>query len=342
MNFFKKHICRSIIGAAIFAAPMIGLSSCDSVIYDDLDPCIRGLELRFVYDYNMLYANAFPSQVDCLTLLVYDSAENFVGSFTETAPALADENYRMKIDLPAGDYHLLAYGGLQCDASSFHFIDIPAAGSKLSQVGVVMDAAAVGADPGKDLHPLFYGKLDVTVPDDDSNLYTVATVPMMKDTHNVRVLLQHISGEPVDCRDFNFAITGADNSRFNASNDIVPLDNPFTLFPWTVGNVKAGETEAAGAPQLAFAEFSTSRLAPANGMRLVISTKNEKATVLSIPLVDYLLLLKSDHFASMSAQEYLDREDYWSVIFFLDDNNNWIRTHIVVNNWIVRINNINE
>lgn len=44
----------------------------------------------------------------------------------------------------------------------------------------------------------------------------------------------------------------------------------------------------------------------------------------------------------MSDQEFLDRESDWSMVFFLDDSNNqeWIRTHIVVNDWVVRLNDI--
>ena len=73
MNLLKRIITKSVIGAAIAAAPMVSLSSCDGAIYEDLDPCRSGIEVRFVYDYNMLFANAFYSQVDCLTLFVYDS-----------------------------------------------------------------------------------------------------------------------------------------------------------------------------------------------------------------------------------------------------------------------------
>ena len=42
------------------------LSSCHG-IYNDLEPCSQGVPFCvFVYDYNMEYANAFHSQVDCL------------------------------------------------------------------------------------------------------------------------------------------------------------------------------------------------------------------------------------------------------------------------------------
>ena len=75
-----------------------------------------------------------------------------------------------------------------------------------------------------------------------------------------------------------------------------------------------------------------------NHPRLTITRNSDGAQVLSIPLNEYLLLLKSDHFDKMGDQEFLDRESNWSLIFFLDDNHTWIRTHIVVNDWIVRIN----
>ena len=39
----------------------IVFSSCER-IYEDLDPCPHGVSLRFIYDYNMEYANAFPKK----------------------------------------------------------------------------------------------------------------------------------------------------------------------------------------------------------------------------------------------------------------------------------------
>ena len=80
----------------------LSLSSCES-IYEDLAPCSHGVSLRFVYDYNMEYANAFPKKVDCLTLLIYDSGGNYVGMRTVTGPELQDETYRMQLDLEPGD-----------------------------------------------------------------------------------------------------------------------------------------------------------------------------------------------------------------------------------------------
>ena len=103
-------------GKAIVAVMMCGalaLSSCGSV-FDDLDPCPGGVRMRFVYDYNLESANAFPAQVDCLTLHIYDTDGNFVTTVTETTDVLADENWRMTIDLAPGHYRAIAYGGIAC------------------------------------------------------------------------------------------------------------------------------------------------------------------------------------------------------------------------------------
>ena len=75
-------------------------------------------------------------------------------------------------------------------------------------------------------------------------------------------------------------------------------------------------------------------------MKLVVNSHQQEEPVIDIPIVNYLLLLKSEAYASMPSQEYLDREDSWAVVFFLDDNDNWVRTHIVINDWTIRLNNI--
>ena len=64
--------------------------------------------------------------------------------------------------------------------------------------------------------------------------------------------------------------------------------------------------------------------------------------IINIPLINYLLMLKSDLYASMDSQEFLDRESEWSMIFFLSPNLEWIKTYIKINDWTVRINDIRQ
>lgn len=329
------NIKRYLAATAIAAVAVAGLDSC-SIINDDLPACPEGVVLRFVYDYNMEFANAFPAQVDCLTLLVSNEEGKIVTTVTETTSVLADENYRMTIDLPAGHkYHFVAYGGLQCDKASFHFVNTPTAGSSASAVEVAMNDDCIDANPGVDLHPLFYGDLDLTVPKGALD-YTEGTVYMLRDTNSIRILLQNVDGTPVDVNDFEFTIT-ADNSLMAADNSLIPTASGITYSPWAKGQNTAGMVEGGEEAVLAFAEFSVGRLIAGHDVTLTVTDKLNDQTVLRIPLINYLLLLKSQHYQSMVGQEYLDRENHWDMVLFLS-NGQWIDTRIVINDWTVRLN----
>lgn len=319
----------------LLVCPWMMFTSCE-YIHEDLMPCERGVSLRFVYDYNMEYANAFPSKVHCLTLYVYDGEGNYVATFTEKTDVLKDENYRMKIDLEPGDYSMVAYGGLACEDRSFTVTDEPLeAADKLTALSVRMNHNELTSD--QLLHDFFYGKLDVTVKE---NMYKDETVYMMKNTNNIRVILQQMNGMPVSDKDFTFRIVNDDNTLFAYDNSLI-LNGAVTYAPWSQGQRTVGEgEEGTGKVTVAYAEFSTSRLTVGNHPRLVVTNNTTGADVLNIPLNDYLLLLKSDRYADMPDQEYLDRENEWSMIFFLDENHLWVDAQIIINDWVVRLNNI--
>lgn len=319
----------------LLVCPWMMFTSCE-YIHEDLMPCERGVSLRFVYDYNMEYANAFPSKVHCLTLYVYDGEGNYVATFTEKTDVLKDENYRMKIDLEPGDYSMVAYGGVACDDRSFTVIDEPTdAADKLTTLSVQMSHNELTSD--KLLHDFFYGKLDVTV---EENNYKDETVYMMKNTNNIRIILQQMNGMPVSDKDFTFRIVNDDNTLFAHDNSLIE-NGAVTYMPWAQGQRTVGDgEEGTGKVTVAYAEFSTSRLTVGNHPRLVIANNETGEDVLNIPLNDYLLLLKSDRYADMTDQEYLDRENEWSMIFFLDEDHLWINAQIIINDWVVRLNNI--
>ena len=319
----------------LLLCPWIMFTSCE-YIHEDLMPCERGVSLRFVYDYNMEYANAFPSKVDCVTLYIYDGQGNYVATREETTDVLSDENYRMRIDLEPGDYHLVAYGGLACEQHSFAVTDEPVdATDALSGLSVLMQHDNLTS--GKLLHDFFFGSLDVTV---EENLYKDETVYMMKNTNNIRIILQQMNGLPVSDEDFTFRIVNDDNTLF--ANDNSLIENGYiTYMPWAQGQRTVGDgEEGSGKVTVAYAEFSTSRLTTGNHPRLIITNNATDDEVVNIPLNDYLLLLKSDRYADMGDQEYLDRENEWSMIFFLDRNHMWVDAQIIINDWVVRLNNI--
>lgn len=328
MKRYITSIVRALLPVALI---LVTLASC---IKDDLQPCPLGVNLRFVYDYNMEYANAFPPKVDCVTLYIYDADGNYVTTRTETSEVLKDENYRMRIDLEEGSYRFVAYGGLACEEHTFAPVAEPAAGSQWTDMNVAMQWD--GETSGVKLHDLFYGNLEVTVDGEDYKDYALY---MMKNTNNVRIILQQLNYQPLSADDFDFQITD-DNTLFNYDNSLIP-NGTITYTPWSQGEETVGESGGENSEvTVAYAELSTSRLMVENHPRLIITAREDGREIVNIPLNDYLLLLKSDLYADMPDQEFLDRESEWSLIFFLDDNRVWLQTVIIINDWVVRLNKI--
>ena len=136
---FLKRIARAFMVIFPTLMAFLALTGCNAILDDEPEPCPVGLEIRFVYDYNLERANAFPAQVDCLTLHIYDAEGKYVTTRTETSSVLSDENYRMAIDLPEGEYRLVAYGGAECGKASFSHTAIPASGSKDTELGMKLN-----------------------------------------------------------------------------------------------------------------------------------------------------------------------------------------------------------
>lgn len=297
-------------------------SSCGSV-YDDLSPCPNGVVMRFVYDYNLEEANAFPGQVDCLTLHIYDSEGRFLATRRLTGEPLYDENWRYVLDLEPGRYHAVAYGGIDCDKTSFAHIPEPSSGSRYQDISMQL----IGSHIGTSLHDHFHGSLDFSV-EGDSPEFKQVTMKMTKTTNRFRILLRQLNEQPLDGKDFDFCITD-DNRELDHANNPVVSGKELVYPAWT-----SGMTE-----DTAFGEIATSRLHLSTNPRLKIYSKTDNSLIIDIPLNTYLLMTKSEA-SGWGSQEYLDRCSQWNMTFFLDENRNWVSTRVIINGWTVRINDL--
>ncbi len=169
-------------------------------------------------------------------------------------------------------------------------------------------------------------------------------MPLTKDTNAVRVLLQNLDGREINPADFTVEITDA-NSMLAWDNAV--LAGPtVTYTPWEVryGSVGTGtpnaQTADASRAEISTVatmlnELSLSRLIAGQESWLTVTRNTDGQRIIHIPLIDYLLLIKG-HYGSMSDQEYLDRQDDYSILFFIDATNNWyIASGIYINSWAV-------
>lgn len=334
LSAFKKIFV--FLSATVLACGMA--VSCDGLIYDGEGDCSVAYKVRFRYDMNMKYADAFSHEVKRVTLYVLKEDGSIACSKTESGDALAAEDYSMVVDVPAGRYDLLAW----CDAGDNGSFSVAESASK---TGLKCSLNTNRAEDGSayvdsNLDRLYHGYLSgVDFTADEGTV--VATVNLVKNTNHFNIVLQHISGDPIDKSKFSFAIT-ADNSLMDWDNSLIGND-PVSYRAWSVESGSA-DVEKSGAPvtkadassvNLLTAELTTGRLVKGRLPRLNVTNRESGETVLSVPLIDFALLVKGKYNEAMDDQEYLDRQDDYNMIFFLDDQDRWIKTFIYINSWKV-------
>ena len=87
-------------------------------------------------------------------------------------------------------------------------------------------------------------------------------------------------------------------------------------------------------------ELSTSRLMADEPAILSVKRNWDDREIIRINMTDYLLMVRG-HYEDVtgreiSEQEYLDRQDDYSMLFFLDPNSNWYKVYgIYINGWAV-------
>lgn len=347
LSAFKKTFVRLL--AMVLACGMT--VACDGLIFDGEGDCSVAYKVRFRYDMNMKFADAFAHEVNRVTLYVLGEDGSIVWSKTESGEALAAEDYSMVVDVPAGKYDLLAW----CDSGDNGSFSVAKAAGK---TGLKCSLNAKKSEDGSayvdsDLDRLYYGYLsgaDFTADEGES----VVTVSLMKDTNHFSVILQHISGDPVDKSKFDISIS-ADNGQMDWDNSLIGTDQ-VTYRAWSVesGSADIEKTSVTAIPvaepvealtkadaslNVLVAELTTGRLVAGRQPRLVVRNMESGLTVLSVPLVDFALLVKGKYNAAMDDQEFLDRQDDYNMIFFLDDQDRWVNTFIYINSWKIVLQN---
>ncbi len=345
MHLFTKYFKRAaalLIGAASLAA------CSDSFIYDEEGDCDPHYKARFVFDYNMLYADAFSREVNAVTLYLIDPATgNIVWQNSESGDALSADGYLMDIDVAPGTYRLMAWCG---EGVGEHF-SVPQAehhtGLKCTLKRAYENDIAVVRN---DIKRLYHGAVrnsdgtltDVVFPDDEG-VYTF-TIPLVKDTNDVNIVLQNLSGEEIDPEDFTFTLVEA-NGNLEWDNSMLDGEN-ITYYPHHTSSGSAGlvkPEDVAGRATIStlsacLAEHTVSRLMQDQKMNIRIFNKTGKKIV-DIPLTDYALMLKTSHYADMDNQEFLDRQDKYDVVFFLDEKGSWVHANIQILSWKLVIQN---
>lgn len=327
--------------------------SCDSFVYDDEGDCSVTYRLKFRYDKNLKWADAFANEVKSVNVYAFDKDGTLVWKKSERGPALASAGYAMKIDLPAGDYCLIAWCGLDNEGGrkSFSVPEMTVGISRIEELQCSLDRhyAATqsvfrnggnGAYSDSELDFLFHGMRDVSLPQDDDGGSYDYTMSLTKNTNHVRIILQHLSASDVDVEDFTFRIE--DENGLMAYDNGLLEDEKIVCHAWktqsgTAGIISGGETVNC---LTAVADISVARMTVEHNRKMILTISNLNGNpVARVPVIDYVLLAK-DYYEEayghrMTDQDFLDREDEYVMTFFLDENDKWLSSYILIHSWRV-------
>jgi len=288
----------------------------------------------------VLDVDAFSSQVKSVSLFVFDRSGSLVTVKTESGEALAREDYTMQVDVAPGHYDLIAWCGLtENEAFSLVGGANPARKEDLA-CRLARETADGGAYCKKPLDALFHGYAEnVEFPDTYGDI-VASTMDLTKDTNTVRIILQHYNGKELDKDDFSFTVTD-DNGLMNYDNSL--LDDE--VIAYSECRKQSGEVTLPDGSRTVtsissiIAQIDLARLVKeGHAPKLTVTCKGKTEPLFSLPLIDLLLCAKGDIPYAKDDQDYLDRQDNYNLIFFINDENGWyINKGIYINSWHVML-----
>ena len=295
---------------------LLVLFSCTS-IDETLSEC--QLYVSFRYDYNMEFTDAFAAQVNRVDVFVFDKDGTFIMKKSEQGKTLGSGSYRMQLQLPIGEYRIATWAGM---SDAFEMPELVAGKSTLKDLTVKMKREE-SLIHNKVLEPLWYGGIQTV--NFTGKQEQTETVRLIKVTNKFRFILQKSGpGEELDMNDCLFEIR-ADNGYYDWNNDLLD-DDMISYQPYHLEKV-----EDVGI----VAEMNTMRLLEHKKVYLTLTRKSDSKELMKVDLIPYLLLTKMEGH-NIPAQEYLDRQSEYAIVFFYNPELlNFLSTKIMINGWTI-------
>lgn len=339
-----RNILHRLITLMLIAIG-ITTSSCSGLIYDDEGDCSSHYMIRFRYDRNIKFADAFANEVGSVSLYAFDASGALVWQKTESGEALRSDGYAMEVDVPAGKYDLIAWCHSPKEgAAGFTIGNSDAIASEpdlTCSFNRLHDAS--GAYINSDLTPLFHGSLTAVEFPATEGTHEF-TIGLTKDTNVVRVMLKNLNGAAINKDDFDFYLVSA-NGSMDHLNRLRP-DETISYKAWskifgTTGmpDIASGNSRTITSVSAVVAEMTTSRFTKDEPVTLVVTRRGATEPVIELEVIKYALMVKGEYRRDMTDEEYLDRQDEYPLTFFLNKDNSWDKTQgIYINSWHVVIN----
>lgn len=305
------------------------LVSC-SWVRDDRDDCPEGFWLQLHYTYNILDVEAAPEYVNDAFVYVYDDTGNYVKRIDVSHDVLTANDYKVRVDgLPEGDYQFVVWSGIGNSQYAVSGDMLTMADFRLSLAG------AGGSSSDSQLVSLFHGYHPAVHYDDAYALYDVE---LTKNTNQLACLVVSLSKDAVmSLDDYTMKVVAA-NSVMDARNEL-PQVAATTYEPFEQDVVTIDDPDYGQLHGLRF-NIMTLRLTTSRDSRIVFEKKSSGQTLFNISFPEYVGMIGSLYTTlgrPLSVQEYLDRQDLFTIVFYLSEDLDRL-LQLSVNNWRLRAN----
>lgn len=340
-----RNIIYRSLGFLVLAVLASVMTACDA-IYEESDCTESATLFTFTYDMNLKHADAFDHSVKSVRLLMFDASGVLRYQWRKDKSELLEGN-KLLVNVAPGEYDVLTWAG---DYHKSALIADGEVGKSRIEDFHCFVSRNEGGHIKDDIEDFFHSLKRVVLPYASPSKPHREILNLTKDTNSVRIVLQQLSGDPVELSGLTITITD-ENGWLAHDNSLLP-DIPLTYYPWFT---KSGSVDISGAQPFDYscsiglpevsalgaltAELTVSRLMMTK-KPVVNVARPDGSLVLSVPLIDYALLVKGKYGEEMSDQEYIDRQDEYNMTFFLDRNLEWISSQIIINNWIIVENDV--
>lgn len=310
----------SAIGCALVSCSWVG---------GDGDDCPEGFWLQLHYSYNILDVEAAPQMVDDARVYVYDGSGRYVKRIDVDRDRLVADDYKVRLDgLPEGDYQFLVWSGM----GSRHYA---VAGDVQTMADFRLSLTAAGGVSNSQLPPLFWG-YHTAVHYDDS--YAVYDVELTKDTNQLVCLFVSLAGQStMSLDDYTMRVEAA-NGVMDAWNEVTS-DALTTYEPVEQDSVTIVDPDYGELHGLKFS-IMTLRLMEHQDSRIVFERRSTGESLFNISFTEYVGMIGSLYTSlgrPLSVQEYLDRQDLFTIVFYLSEDLDQL-LQLKVNSWRLRAN----
>lgn len=325
----KSTLVNRSIYIALLGLGALGFLSGCNVIYDDLPPCRNDAKVRLRYTRNFSGQDSFDSDVHCARVLIYDAEGKYISTHTP-------DGANIDIPLLEGDYHLIAFGGMHCEESSFAFnLDAAKEHNYFDLMSELGGGRAPVSESATRLHPHFQAHADFSMQNLEG-AHVPVEIDFTKNTNHIRLEMAYQAGVPIAAGAYTATIE-ADNAVIAHDGKIVKQGAPIIYKPYESGLGSLSFIDGAAVPCIA-EEFDLSIIDHQDAPVLKIYNAEGNLTFTQ-SLKPLLEKAKQNEMPGADMREYLDRQDNWLVqITDIEPTEGFIGVKVRINGWII-VNN---